>query len=201
MWRYATKKYDVTKKLSDEQREIITESLRLSPSSFGIQPWKFIHVVSPDLREKLKVAAYGQLQITDASDLFVLCVKTTLDEAYIDKYLASVAKTKGVSVEALSGYKDMLMGSVKKSDSEKVEWMTKQVYIALGVALAVAAENHIDASPMEGFDPKAFDEILGLTELGFASKVLLAVGFRAEDDEAQKQKKVRFDSADVFIEK
>jgi nitroreductase len=200
-WRYATKKYDVTKKLSLEQRKVITESLRLSPSSLGIQPWTFVHVVSPDLREKLKAAGYGQSPITDASDLFVLCAKTTLDEEYVDKFISFVSNVQGVPVENLAGYKKMIMGSVSKPETEKAEWMTRQVYIALGVALAVAAENRIDATPMEGFDPKVFDEILGLKKLGLASKVLLAVGFSAEDDEAQKQKKVRFDIGEIFIEK
>ncbi len=201
LWRYATKKYDKTKKLSDEQKEIIMEALRLSPSSFGLQPWIFVHVTNPELREKLKTAAWGQAQITDASDLFVLCSKTTLDEKYVDKYIASVAQKQSVSVESLKNYKDSLMNLVKKTEAEKVEWMTRQVYIALGVALAVAAENQIDATPMEGFDPKAFDQILGLGELGLVSRVLLAVGFRAEDDSFQKNKKVRFDKSDVFIEK
>ena len=200
-WRYATKKYDVTKKLSLEQRKVITESLRLSPSSLGIQPWTFVHVVSPDLREKLKAAGYGQSPITDASDLFVLCAKTTLDEEYVDKFISFASNVQGVPVENLAGYKKMIMGSVSKPETEKAEWMTRQVYIALGVALAVAAENRIDATPMEGFDPKVFDEILGLKKLGLASKVLLAVGFSAEDDEAQKQKKVRFDIGEIFIEK
>jgi nitroreductase len=191
----------VTKKLSEEQREIIAQALRLSPSSLGIQPWVFVHVVNPELREKLKAAGYGQSPITDASDFFVLCAKTTLDEEYVDKFITSVSKVQGVLVESLAGYKKMIMGSASKSEAEKAEWMTRQVYIALGVALAVAAENRIDATPMEGFDPKAFDEILGLSKLGLASRVLLAVGFRAEDDDAQKHKKVRFDIDEVFIEK
>jgi hypothetical protein len=124
-----------------------------------------------------------------------------LDEAYIDKYLSFVAKVHGVDILSLADYKKMLMGPVGKSDAEKVEWMTKQVYIALGVAMAAAAENHIDATPMEGFDPKAFDEILGLSALGFSAKVLLAVGFRSDDDKSKDSKKIRFDIGEIFIEK
>lgn len=200
-WRYATKKYDTTKKLSDEQLHIIKESMRMSPSSFGVQPWAFVHVTSPEIRAKLKDAAWAQSPITDASELFVLCARTTFDEQYVDKFIEFTAGVQGITASDLAGYKNMIMGMVAKSDEEKKEWMTRQVYIALGVALAVAAENHIDTTPIEGFQPQVFDEILGLSDMGLASRVVLTVGFRADDDKYKDGKKVRFPESDVFIEK
>lgn len=200
MWRYATKKYDTTKKLTDEQRHLIMEALRLAPSSFGLQPWKFVHVTNPETREKLKAAAWGQPQITDASDFFVLCSKTVLDDAYVEKYMESIATTRGITTESLAPFEQMVKGSIMARSEFVAEWNARQVYIPLGFALATAAEHHIDTSPMEGFDAKQFDEILGLTEQGLASRVLLAVGFRAEDDDAQHYKKARFGAEDVFIE-
>ncbi len=201
-WRYATKKYDATKKLSDEQRHIIMEALRLAPSSFGLQPWKFIHVTNPETREKLKAAAYGQSQLTDASDIFVLCSLTNMDETHVDAYVQSIAVQRHLPQESLAGFREMLLGSIKGRSADTLrEWNARQVYIPLGVALAVAAENQIDATPMEGFDPKQFDEILGLESLGVQSRVILATGFRSAEDEQQTWQKVRFDAKDVMIER
>jgi nitroreductase len=177
------------------------EALRLSPSSNGLQPWKFIHVVDSALREKLRPAAFNQPQITEASDLFVLAVRTDLNEAYVDHYLSAVAKDQGTTPESLKGYKDSLMRTIDRPQPELIDWASRQVYIALGMALAAAAENKIDASPMEGFDPKQFDEILGLGPLGLASRVLLAVGFRSPEDSHQKLPKSRFGKEEVFIER
>ncbi len=200
-WRYATQVYDTSKKLTDAQREIIMEALRLSPSSFGLQPWKFIHVTDAALRAKLRAAAWDQPKVTEASDLFVLAVRTDLDEAYVDHYLSVVAKDRGVSPGSLKGYKDMLMGAINKPKSDLIEWSSKQVYLALGVTLAAAAENRIDASPMEGFDTKQFDEVLGLPQLNLASRVMLAVGFRSPADKNQKFPRSRFSKEEIFIER
>jgi nitroreductase len=200
-WRYATKKYDTTKKLSAEQLHLITEALRLAPSSFGLQPWKFIHVTSPELRVQLSAAAWGQPQVTEASDLFVLCSMNALDDAHIDRQVASAAKARGVEPEVLAGYSQMMKGSVAARAAILGEWNARQVYIALGVALTVAAENQIDASPMEGFDPQKFDEILGLAQLGVTSRVMLALGFRSSEDKDQSVPRARFAKEDVIIEK
>lgn len=201
-WRYATKRYDATKKLSDEQRQIIMESLRLAPSSFGLQPWKFVHVTNPALREKLKVAAFDQPQLTEASDLFILCSKTSMDEAQIDVYLKSIADQRQVPPESLAGFRQTLIHTMtNRSAADLTEWNARQTYIALGVALAAAAENQIDATPMEGFDAAQFDKILDLEKLGFRSRAILAVGFRSPEDAFQHLAKVRFDQKDVFLER
>ena len=203
-WRYATKQYDASKKLSADQLAVITDALRLAPSSFGLQAYKFIHVTDAALREKLKAVGYGQSQITDASDFFVLASYTSIDEAYIDSYLAVIAKARGISVDALKGFRDMLVGAVKgRTPRELEEWLARQVYVPLGVALTAAAANGIDASPMEGFDPKQFDEILGLAKEKLASRVLLAVGFRSRADSMSPDKtaKARFPKEVLFIER
>lgn len=201
-WRYATKAYDATKKLTPEQLSLIKEALRLAPSSFGLQPYKFIHVADPEIRKQLRAAAWDQQQLTDASDIFILAALRTIDESYIDRYFALTAQTRNVPVEALSGYRDMIVGSVMgKPEAERLEWMKHQTYIPLGMALAVAAENEIDATPMEGFDATAFDTILGLEALGLTSCLVLAAGFRSPDDHHQHDAKVRFPESELFVEK
>ena len=200
-WRYATKKFDATKKLSQEQFDTVLESLHLSASSYGLQPWKFIVVTNPEIRAKIKAAAWNQTQITDASHLIVLAVQTTVDAAYVDRFVASVSKTRNVPVDALKGYADMMKGSIAGRTPESVvDWSSRQVYIALGTALTAAAVSGIDACPMEGFDPKQVDDILGLAKMGLQSRVLMPVGFSAADDDMAKAPKVRFSKEEVVIE-
>jgi nitroreductase len=201
-WRYATKQYDTTKKLTADQQALLKEALRLAPSSFGLQPYKFIHVTDPAIRAQLRAAAWDQQQITDASDLFVLAALRSIDESYIDRYFALTAQVRNTTVEALKGYRDMIVSSVMgKPEGERLEWMKHQTYIPLGMALSVAAENNIDTTPMEGFDPAAFDTILGLEALNLTSCLVLAAGFRSSDDQHQNDAKVRFSESDLFIEK
>lgn len=160
-WRYATKKFDSTKKLSDEQLEKVTESLRLSASSYGLQPWKFVIVKNPETREKLKSVAWNQSQITDASHLFVLCIRKDINASYVDYFIKSVSETRGITEESLKGYSDMMKGTIAPLTSEQVNvWSSRQLYISLGTALASAAFYEIDACPMEGFDPEKYNEIL-----------------------------------------
>ena len=201
-WRYATKQFDTIKKVSEKDFNELLESARLSASSFGLQPWKFVVVEDKKTREKLREAGWNQPQITDASHLIVLSSIRNLDEKYIRKYIESVAKTRGVSVDALKGYEDMLTGFAKQLGKQAMlEWTKKQTYIALGTLLSACALKKIDASPMEGFNPEKFDEILSLEKLGLVSTVLCAVGYRSKSDETQKQKKVRFDLKDIVIKK
>ncbi len=199
-WRYATKLFDSEKKLKNSDFEIVKESLRLSASSFGLQPWKFVIVSNPELRTKMRKAAWDQSQVTDASHVLVLAIKKNIDEAYVDAYVKDVARTRGIGLETLSGYAGMMKGFIKGKTPEQLkEWSTKQLYIALGTALTVMAEQKIDACPMEGFDPAAVDTILGLQKQGLESRVLLPIGYRSKKDASAKYKKVRFPSQDVFI--
>lgn len=199
-WRYATKKFDPSKKVSDEDRDSVLEAMRLAASSFGFQPWKFVVVTNPELRAKLREAAYGQPQITDASFLIVLCARKTMDENYVKKLIELTSVTRGVPVEALAEYQGMLMGSVqRRTPEELLNWMKHQVYIPLGFALSACAENDIDACPMEGFDNAKFNEILELDKEGIESVALCAVGYRAADDPAAAMKKVRFSKDDILV--
>lgn len=201
-WRYATKQFDPNKRLTSDRLAVLLEAPRLSASSFGLQPWKFVVVTNPAVRAKLREAGYGQPQITDSTALIVFCVRTDVNDAYVDKYIADIAMTRGVSVDFLKSFADSMKGSLKsKGSSEAVkEWSSRQVYIALGTLLAAAASLGIDACPMEGFDPKKFDEILGLEKLRLESRALAAVGFRLGSDPAAALVKVRFPKEEVIVE-
>lgn len=198
-WRYATKKFDKEKKMSEAQLAILKESLRLAPSSFGLQPWHFIIVEDVELRKKLRTAGYDQPQITDASHFLVLATEKNVDASLVKKYVESVATAKNIPAESLTGLSDMLNGAIQmKGEEGSCEWAARQVYIALGVLLATAAAEGIDAAPMEGFDPEQFDVILGLEERGLTSRVMVALGFRASDDPAAEATKVRYAEEQVF---
>lgn len=200
-WRYATKQFDPEKKISEEQLEVLLEALRLSPSSYGLQPWKFVVVTNPEVREKLRGAAWNQAQVTDASHFVVFAVEKRIDKALVEKYIESVAEARGVAIENLKGFRDMLVNRVEsESPKEAKEWATRQVYLALGVLLAITAIKGIDTCPMEGFDAKSFDEILGLNQMNLESRVAVAIGFRSADDVAANFPKVRFPKEEVIVE-
>ena len=201
-WRYATKAYDTTKKLSGEQVSTLIESIRLSPSSFGLPVYKVIHVKNPETREKLKAAAWGQAQVTDASEFLVFAAKTNIGEADVTEYMNDVSKVRNIPLENLEEYAGMINGSISsRTAEEKVTWAAKQAYIALGIVLAAAALEKIDASPMEGYDSNQFDEILGLKELNLKSVVVVALGHRAENDSYATLTKVRAAKESLVIEK
>ncbi|MEI6480430.1 MAG: NAD(P)H-dependent oxidoreductase [bacterium] len=200
-WRYATKQYDTSKNLTAEQLDVLLKSIELSPTSYGLQAFKVFVVTNPEIRAKLRAAAWDQPQITDASHLIVFTVPTNLNESHIDTFIEKVSKTRNVSVESLAGYSGMMKGSIShKTPEQKTEWLARQVYIALGFLLSTAALEHIDATPMEGFDPKQFDEILGLTKENLTSVVIAPVGFRSEKDEYSKLTKVRFGREEIVHE-
>jgi len=201
-WRYATKQFDATKKLSESDVNTLLEAARLSPSSFGLQPWKFIVVTNPEVRKKIRAAAWDQSQVTDASHLVVFTVDKNVDDAFVDAYVADIAQTRGVSIADLKAFGDTMKGAVKaRGSAETVKnWSARQVYIALGTLLTSAAVLGIDACPMEGFDNKKVDEILGLDKLGVESLAFAALGYRANEDEVKKYKKVRFLKSEVVVE-
>lgn len=201
-WRYATKKFDSTKKIPPKDFDELLEVLRLAPSSYGLQPWKFVVVKNKELRTKLREAAWNQPQITDASNFIILCARTDVNENFVKKFVKSVAETRKVSVESLNGYQDGMVGAMSKMAEEKrLEWSKKQVYLALGMLLEAAALKKIDACPMEGFDPQKFDEILGLKKENATATVICALGYRIEDDVTAKIAKVRFPKEEVIRDK
>jgi nitroreductase/dihydropteridine reductase len=199
-WRYATKKFDHTKKLSSEQLDELLKAVQLSPSSAGLQPYKVIIVKDAAIREQLREAAHGQSQITDASQVVVFATETDLDEKYVKHFIDYVAEKRQVGRENLEGYEQMIMGNVNRlTEDQRISWSNKQAYIALGVLLTAAAEMGIDACPMEGFSAAKFDDILGLKEKGLTTTVIATIGFRSEDDAFSKLVKVRRPEEELFI--
>lgn len=203
-WRYATKQYDTAKPVRQEDIGTILEAVRLAPTSFGLQPFKLLVVTNPDIRQKLRAAAWDQPQVTDAAVLIVFAVETVIGEALVDAYMkriVDIRDTPGMSIDMLSGFKDMIMGTITgKSQEQLIGWATRQAYIGLGTLIESAALLEVDASPMEGFDPSAFDEILGLSEKGLKSVVIAGIGYRSETDKTQTYKKVRLSKEEMIIE-
>lgn len=199
-WRYATKKFDATKKVSDQDIETLKEAIQISASSYGLQPYQVIIVENPELRAKLQPAAWGQSQIAEASHLFVFANNTNVDNDYIDAYLENVSQTRGIPVTALQGYADLMKGNIGKlSDEERHIWTAKQTYLALGNLLNAAAELKIDVTPMEGFVPAQFNDILGLEARHLNATLVATIGYRHEEDATQHYKKVRKSKENLFI--
>ncbi len=197
-WRYAVKKFDATKKIPAATWAALEHAMILSPSSYGLQPWKFFVVDHPEIRAKLKSVSWGQSQIVEASHLVVFAVKTNVGPADAQRLIDRTSEVRGIPASALEGYKDYMVGSLTKATPAEVhEWMTRQVFIALGVFLTAAALVGVDACPMEGFQPEKYDEILGLTAKGYKSVVLATAGYRHAECKGATAAKVRFPHAEV----
>ena len=200
-WRYATKRFDPSKDIDAKTWEALEESLVLTPSSYGLQPWKFLVVSDPGLRARLKEQAWGQGQVTDASRFVVFTHRTDLTESDVDRLITRTAEVRGVAPESLTGYRQMMLGNLVNGPKRATigDWTARQAYIALGQLMTAAAALGVDATPMEGLDPKAFDQILGLEGSGYATVMACAVGYRAEDDAYAKLPKVRFAKDELVV--
>ena len=199
-WRYATKKFDSTKKISTEDLNTLKEAIRLSSSSYGLQPYKVIIVENPELRAQIQPVAWGQSQIVDASHLIIFANRTTINDAEIDAFFDNISKTREIPLEALSGYQGFMKGKINElSEDAQNIWNSKQTYLALGNLLNAAAELKIDVTPMEGFSPAQVNEILGLDALGLNASLIATVGYRHTEDATQHQKKVRKSNEELFI--
>jgi nitroreductase len=210
-WRYATKSFDPTQKLTQEQLDFVEESMRLAPSSYGLQAWKFVDVTTPEIREKLKAAGWGQGQYTEASHLFAFCTYNNpiaIKDQLVGEYIADTVDTRNIAVDSLDGYKNIMLGAVEHGNTSgnpeyTPYWLDNQLYLAIGQTMTACAMAGIDTCPMEGFDIAKADEILELDKDGLRVKCFLAVGFRAEGDkyEPSTTKKVRFSKEHLFIQK
>ena len=198
-WRYATKAFDPAKKIPAETWKALEEALILSPSSHGLQPWKFIVITDDAVKAKLRAHSWGQSQVTDCSHHVVFASIKKLSEADIDKFLARNVELRGSKLESLKGYRDMMVGDLIYGARSKVisEWAARQAYIALGNFMTSAALLHIDTCPMEGFVPAEFDKILGLEARNLTAAVCCPAGYRLETDKYAKLTKVRFKTEDV----
>ncbi len=200
-WRYATKAFDPAKKIPEADWATLEQALILTPTSYGFQPYRFVVITDPAVREKLVPLSWGQRQVADASHFVVFAAKTSVSEACIDHYLAHVAKVRSVPVEKLAGFKNSLVGDILKGPRSQWqhEWATRQAYIALGNFMTAAAVLGIDVCPMEGIEPAKYDEILGLPGNGYNTVVAAAAGYRSADDKAASFPKVRYSAEELFI--
>ncbi|HWZ95493.1 MAG TPA: NAD(P)H-dependent oxidoreductase [Opitutaceae bacterium] len=199
-WRYATKKFDPSKKIPADTWAALEQALVLAPSSFGLQPWKFIVVQDPATRQKLSAASYGQTQPVECSHYVVFTVRKNLGADHVGRYIDRIVEVRGGTKDALKGYRDIMLGSLEKARAGGYldMWQTHQVYIALGQFMASAALLGVDVCPMEGIEPPKYDEILGLAAQGCTALCAGAAGYRAADDKYATTKKVRFKPVDVI---
>ncbi len=201
-WRYAVKKFDNTKKISKEDWTLLEESLRLAPSSFGLQPWKFYVIESKELRTKLTPHSWNQTQISDCSHLVVFAHLKKVSEDYITKFIQTSASVRGVNPETLEGYKQMMLTSLVKNplaQESQSHWTARQSYIAMGQLMTVAALVGIDTCPLEGIVSAEYDKLLNLSSGPYQTVAAVACGYRHADDKYQHAKKVRFASEDIFV--
>jgi nitroreductase len=200
-WRYATKAFDPARRIPEATWKALEASLVLTPSSYGLQPYQFLVVEDPELRAKLRPESWGQSQITDASHLVVFLARKDLTAGYVDQYLARIAEVRGQKVEDLAGFRTMLMGNLVDhvKGAPIPEWAGRQAYLAFGQLMQTAALMGIDACPMEGLDPKAYDRILGLEGGDYRTVAVCALGYRSESDAYASLPKVRLRTEHLVI--
>jgi nitroreductase len=198
-WRYATKSFDAARRIPEQTWAVLEESLVLTPSSFGLQPWKFLIVENPAVREDLKSHSWNQPQVTDASHFVVFAARTDVSESDIDTWVSRLADVQGTSADALAPLKGMMGGFVgSMPQPARHYWNVRQVYIALGQFMTTAALLGVDTCPMEGLNPSAYDDILGLNDSGYATAVACAAGYRCATDHTAARPKARFHPSDVI---
>lgn len=199
-WRYATKKFDASKKIATEDLEILKEAIRLSASSYGLQPYKVLIIENPEIRAQLQPAAWGQSQVVDASQLIVFANITNFGDTEIDSFIKNLTETRGLPIESVQGYADFMKSKISTlPEDQRNIWTSKQTYIALTNLLNAAADLNIDVTPMEGFESEKFNEILGLDKLGLNAAVIATIGYRHEEDATQNYAKVRKSNEQLFI--
>lgn len=199
-WRYATKKFDAAKKISNEDLELLKTALQLSASSYGLQPYKFIFIENPEVRKQLQPHSWGQSQIVEASHLLILANQLEVGDADVDALIELTAKTRNIPVDNLASYGTFMKTNIRQVPAEaKAFWNAKQAYIALGFLLTSAAELKIDTCPIEGFEPEAYDHILNLKAQGLTSAVVAAIGYRSVEDMTLNLAKVRKSKEELFM--
>ena len=196
-WRYATKQFDASKKISETDWEILQQAILLSPSSYGVQPWKAIVVVNEAVKQQLPNAAWGQSQPRDCSHFVVFAARRHVDAGYVQKFVQRTADVRGMDVSGLSGLRDAILSKTTHLQ-DHLSWTARQCYIGLGFLLETAALLKIDACPMEGILPEKVDEILGLSSSEYTAVVACALGYRLQTDKYASAAKVRFEASDLI---
>jgi nitroreductase len=192
-FRYATKQFDPARPIDAAAWEVLEQALVLSPSSFGLQPWRFLVIDDPDLRQRLRQHSWNQSQITDAARLVVFTTRTDLTEPDIDRFMSRLAAVQGREPATLDGYRNIVVSFAAAMNREaRHAWNARQTYIALGQFMTAAAMIGIDTCPIEGFDPAGYDEVLELADSGYATTVVCAAGYRSADDKYAAAPKTRF---------
>lgn len=198
-WRYATKVFDSNKIIPAETISALEKSLVLTPSSFGLQPWKFIIVTDKATKEALLPHSWNQQQVVDCSHLVVLAAKAPIGDAELDAFIDKTHEVRGGEKESLQFYRDMMGGFVAKmSDDQLLVWAKNQVYIALGQLMTSAAALGVDACPMEGITPSEYDKILGLEGTGYFTTLACPLGYRSEEDKYATLEKVRYEASEMI---
>lgn len=199
-WRYATKQFDPARRITDELWRALEEALVLSPSSYGLQPWRFIVVTDPAVKERLLPVSWGQRQVIDCSHHVVFLAKQEITEADLDRYIGRVLEVRGGTRESMKMYKDFMLKDLVNGPRSRIipEWAARQVYIALGNFMTSAAALGVDTCPMEGIDPAKYDEVLGLSGSGYATVVACPAGYRLATDKYAGLAKVRYPAEDVI---
>lgn len=196
-WRYAVKRFDPDRRLSENTWQALESSLILTPSSYGLQPWRFIVITDEKIKSALPAISWNQRQPQDCSHMVVFTARRTMDADYVDSYMASVVETRGLSTDAMQGYRNILVSTIEKMESH-LDWNARQVYIALGQLMVAAAMLGVDTCPMEGIAAAEYDKLLGLNGTDYATVVGCAVGYRHPDDTQAIAKKVRFDANELI---
>ena len=199
-WRYAVQKFDSTKKVSQKHLDIFLESLRLTPSSFGLQPWKFLVIEDKKIKHKLLKHSYNQQQIIDASHIIVFCRKIIIDTVLVNDYIEDIIQQTWSSPSSLENYKKLMTKFISQLNWDDLKiWAEKQIYIALWNALSNLAQLKIDSCPMEWFSHTMYDEVLWLDKLWLTSVVILTIGYRDKEDSAAYKKKIRYQKEKIII--
>ena len=201
-WRYATKVFDPTRKIPAETWETLKQALVLTPTSYGLQPYRFLVIESPAKRAELLVHSWGQKQVVDASHFIVFTVQTKVTQAQVDKLINYTSQVRQIPPDFLNSYRGMMLGDLVSGPRSKIahEWAGHQAYIALGNLMTCAAVLGVDACPMEGFVPAEYDRVLGLNGTGYASVVCCALGYRSVNDKYAGLAKVRYAEAELIYQ-
>lgn len=200
-WRYATKKFKADELLPSHKLEVLKEAFNLTATSYGLQPIKMLVIQNKELQKEMVQYSYNQNQVATASHVLVICIEKRVDKDFIERYFNMVQKVRSTPQEILKPFQKNLIGDFEKKHIDEIAaWATNQAYLAMGTLLTVCATEGIDACPMEGFEPKKYDELLGLDKMNLESVLALPVGYRAEDDMFSGFKKVRRPLQDVIIE-
>jgi nitroreductase len=199
-WRYATKQFDPAKPIAPEIWTALEDALILTPSSYGLQPWKFLIVTSPELKAQLKPFSWNQSQVTDCSHYVVFAILKNMTAEHVDRFMARTAELRGGTVEEMTQYRNLIVSDlVDGARSFSInEWSTRQAYIALGNFMTSAALLGVDTCPMEGIEPVNYDRVLGLSAKGFTTVVACAAGYRSEADKYAALAKVRFLKSEIL---